>query len=340
MPDTSYTNIQNRIDSLVSKTDVVLQYVNEQEKMTELRPSIWWIIGGILFFVIIIKIILIKNKGNKKVKKVLNSLGIEYDDDHKNDKRRSYIELLIWLLVVSVLFAFGLIHNKFSQAELLFTVALIFTIVGAFWSVFSRIESTKAFKQSEKTFNALGSTFDFISFFDNDKLPEVYKIIGSKDTSEDTVVSLYIGFPIVGLPYVKNKKLIDTIDSLFTELIRHIEDIKEDKIKCTLNIGVFSETDSEDTLEKVPNIEPEKKLKLQKKLTKFYGLLKGADNDKIRVIYIDFKEKFRFVTRKEKGSVDKTSFIWIVDLEGREQFDSVVFQTKEIRFLNLLEDVF
>jgi len=355
MPDTLYTHLQSQIDSLVCKTNVILKYVQEQEKEPEFRLNIVVIIGIILFVVIIAKYILIANKEKKWTVKILKFLGLETNEEHRNDRRRSYVELACWLIVVSVLFAFGLIHN-FSQAELLVTIALIFTIVGAFWSVFSRIESTKAFKQSEKTYNAFGSTFDFITFFEEDKLPKVYDRIGK----EDTEVSLYIGFPIVGLPYIKNNKLDEKPENLFISLTRRIEDIKRSKkqVNCILNIGIFSLSDSIKTLNAIPHINATKKKELQEQLEHFDNLVKYFNdfnkqkkekdrnyNEVIRFIEIDFKEKFRFVTIKEMDSVDRKSFVWVVDLkegsdEKLEPFDSIVFQTKEERFLNLLENIF
>jgi len=354
MPDSLYTHLQSQIDSLVSKTDVIFEYVQEQGKDPEFRLNIVGIIGVILLVLIIAKHILITHKEKRWAIKILKILGLETNEEHRNDRRRSYIELACWLLVVSVLFAFGLIHN-FSQAELLFTIALIFTIVGAFWSVFSRIESSKAFKQSEKTYNSFGSTFDFTSFFEGNRLPEVYNRIEKMKNAETEVeVFLYIGFPIVGLPYVKKEKLGNNPEKLFKTLIRGIEDIKDSKkqVNCILNIGVFTLVDSIKILNAIPNIDENKRSELTTRLEYFDNLVKKRkasnknNNEVVRFIEIDFKEKFRFVTIKDLNSGEKKSFVWVVDLkegiDGKPKpfENSMVFQTKEERFLNLLEDIF
>ena len=247
MPDT--LDLYSKIDSLVCHTDEILKYVHEQETPPEIHPSYGVpILLAVIFFTIIFILI-------RKIRRK------DKDDELIKVKRNNYIELIFWIIAVSLIFfaffKFGLIHNQkvfaLSQPDLLFAIALIFTIVGAFWSVLSRIESTKAFKQSEKTFNSFGSTYGFISFFDEKRLPEVYKKIGKPYTA----VTLYIGFPIVGLPYIKSKTLNTT--SLFDDLISHLKRIQTEllpdkEINYTLNIGYINFVESKNLLDDILEI--------------------------------------------------------------------------------------
>ncbi len=356
-PDTLPADLQSQIDSLVSKTNVIFKYVSEQDMDPKLHPSFW---GICLLFLIITAFILfilfgIKNK-IKWAGSVLKFLGFENDKEHIKYIWHNYIGVGCWILIVGAFFAFGLIHTKafpFSQADLLFTIALIFTIVGAFWSVFSRIESTKAFKQSEKTYNALGSTFDFSSLFDQKKLPEIYGRIGKPKTE----VSLYIGFPIVGLPYDQRTKLKTPPESLFGDLMAEIGRTQgkyktKQLVNWTINIGVFQRNVSLDILDAIPNIDDSIKNTLKDQLTMFYDDYveyfknkKESDRDYAGVRFIEIapKEKFRFVTIKERDSEEKQrTFVWVVNFKngGIGTFDSWVFQTEENKFLDILEDIF
>jgi len=360
-PDTSPVNsdAQKQLTT-EQKIDVIYDYV----KTPEYSPPFW---GLVLLVVIVISFVLLRNKRKELADgflflfKALGLKSFENADEYKKDRWHHYVWLTCWLLTATcmsfVFFQFGLIPNPegfaFSKTELLFAVALIFTIVGAFWSVFSRIESEKAFKQSEKTYNALGSTFDFSSFFDKEKLPKVYESIGE----ENSEVSLYVGFPIVGLPYEQRAKLKTQPEDLFGKLVMQILSTQWRYnhnlfVNWTINIGVFSRDVSLEILENIPDIDDNRKQKLKDELIEFYNdgveyfkneRESNGDYVGVRFIELERKEKFRFVTIKKANSDEKRrAFVWVVNFinGGVGTFDSMVFQTEENKFLDILENIF
>jgi len=270
-----------------------------------------------------------------------------------------YWVIAIFIIGITLFVLWGMIDpvGK-AHVDLIIGLTTIIGIVGAVWAVFARIDAEKAFRQSEKTFNALGSTFDFVSFFEKDKLQKIYSKIGTQNTK----ISLYFGFPILGLPYTKNKNLDIKPEFLFRDLLASLNSIKDklednESIDFTLNIGYIDEQESINLLNDIPDIDAPAKTILSTRLKEFYILvdfffpiidpatkIRQNKYEKIQFVELELKEKFRFVTFNENA--DKQTFVWIVDIKKSKSgvlkpfVESIVFQTKDDRFLNLLEKVF
>ena len=133
-----------------------------------------------------------------------------------------------------------------------------------------------------------------------------------------------------------------------------------------MNIGYFPKPESEKLLNDIfPNEQGEN---VKNRLEEFYKLVdffypviatdmdgkitrenrykKQEEQFGIQFIELELREKFRFVSIKDDDQDEKRTFVWIVDFKEGDSgkfkpFEkSVVFQTKEERFLGLLENIF
>lgn len=352
--------MSTKADSLSSiKANVQSLNISEAVKCFEFTMS------GIIFTVFFLFFLFLMIRRERKENK---------EREIKKLKDIIYIRNLWWTLrwfslifcLIGALYSFNVFHVEFrypfvSKVDGIIWFMTIVGIIGAIWAVFARIDAERAFNQSKKTYDALGATFDFISFFENDKFPELLETIGEKNY-EQSVVTLYIGFPCVGLLYKENEKLKKNGPiELFLKLITKLRSIKDNlimdiSIPYTLKMGCFDENVSNIILKGITSISKEEKIKIESLLTEFYTLFRTIqtyNNPKLKFITINESEKFRFASinpnfSKPINEVRKKAYTWIVRINQISEngetkfqpFDSFVFQTSEDRFIALLEEVF
>lgn len=285
--------------------------------------------------------------------------------------RRNFSWTILWFFLiffaVGALYQYKVFHLEFpypfiAKVDGIIWFMTIVGIIGAIWAIFARIDAERAFNQSKKTYDALGSTFDFISFFENDKFPEILESIG-KTNYEESIFTLYIGFPCVGLLYRDNEKLKKNGPiELFLKLISKLRSIKDNlvmniPITYTLKLGCFNEEISAKILKGMKNINADEKIKIEALLVEFYALynvIQSYKNENLNFILINDSEKFRFASinpnfKRNNDEIKKKAFTWVVKITEEKgengeitylPFDSFVFQTSEDRFISLLEQVF
>ena len=350
------------IDSLAQLTvkqyDSLFQcFVDKAMDKRETFDSSQPIIGIILIFMCVGAILFFLKKSKK------------LEEGHKKNLKDAIFWLAMLILMFSCFYLFGWIHPTmkkgffFSHGDILLVGATVVGIIGAIWAILARIDAERAFEQSRMTYNALGSMFDFATFFEKDKLPKIYDEIGISNTN----ISLYLGFPIVGLPFERRNDLDIKPEELFLKLKEKLEHFKNKldfpnptPFEFSLYIGYIDKPEALTILKDILVNEPVLLGILINHLNDFYTLVdyfypldpatqkRINISDKIRFIELELKEKFRYVTVK-KVDVDvksyKKTFVWVVDFKENpkgnlEPFDSKIFQTKDERFLGLLENVF
>jgi hypothetical protein len=277
-------------------------------------------------------------------------------------KNMFWFILVCMAIVFSVymLYSFELIeHASFlgqSKFDLIIAVGFFIGIIAAIWAIWARIDADKAFRQSLKTYNAIANTFDFVTFLDNEKLPQITSSIGKSGCN----VELYLGFPCVGFFFSKRHKFKNDPINLFIDLKNVLKGIK-DKLEFnknkpeyqkivmdySLKIGCFDKSYSMKLLEN-HTMDKEQKQNFITHINEFYEYFEyflDCSVQNFKSIVIPNDEKFRFISFESEDEGEKKGFIWIVpDLkvgtEETSEFDSMVFQTSEEKFIKLLKEVF
>ena len=355
----SLSIINEKLDSLIAHTDKINSFVLKQEQDPLMHYDDW--VAWVLVLLSIASVYFISKNANR----------IDKFYKKKGDRARNLWWTLTWvgisIIIIIGFFKLGLLHSDkpvyFSHADLFLIIATIIAIVGAVWAVYARIDAERAFVQSKKTYDALGTMFDFTTFFEKDKLQKIYDEIGVKDS----YISLYLGFPIVGLPFERRNELDIKPEELFLKLKEKLEHFKNKlslpnatPFDFSLYIGYININQASIILDDILSNDPLLKDVLSNHLKEFYKIIdyfypfntttKTRTNisDKIRFIELELKEKFRYVTFKkveEDVSSNKKTFVWVVDFKENsignlKPFDSKIFQTQDERFLGLLENIF
>lgn len=231
----------------------------------------------------------------------------------------------------------------YSKTDLFIMLSFCVAIIGAIWAILARIDAEKAFKTSEQTRLAFGNTFDFDRILSNDrdnpKLPHIINYIREPETT----VSLYIGFPVVGLFY--KKKMDQSSGSLapitvFMDLLKKLQEVVDDPKtpNYKLYLGIFSPQ----------NIEELSKVKLNQKINNGKngnaknnsgkndsGKNDTAEND--MALSDNYVRQFcDIITRlKEKRKLNQTwekSIIIIDDIpQGKERFRFASVDSDKLR---------
>jgi len=281
----------------------------------------------------------------------------------KVSKKNIFQKNIFWLILafivifasVWILYKFDLIDNGTSflgksQFDLIIAICFFAGIIGAIWAVWARAEATKAFDQSVRTYNAIANTFTFIKFLDDkDKL---FKIINQIDESNSNI-SLYLGFPSIGYFYEKKKNLKTKPISLLSKLNAKLYEISNNlannsTMNYSLRIGCFEEKYCKELIKNFKNEESDNISSLIDDFFKYKTAIEGKHKN-FQFVPISENEKFRFVTFENEEKEEKNAFIWIVpdleiiEIEGgkdTKEFDSIVFQTSEGKFIDLLKKVY
>lgn len=357
MPDSLQPNLSCKIDTLMNQTSVIKTYVEKQEAMPEMHFNTFGLILLLFFLLLFLAATLPLFKKKTFVDRFLIISEESKDDEReKKERARNYKWVVYWLAASSILFwAFmklGFIHNPknfaFSHADLLLAVASIVAIIGAVWAVFARIDAEKAFKKSQQTLDAIGSTFGFEEILNSDKLVTIIKSIGSNDTK----INLFLGFPCVGYLYEDKARFKNAPQFLFMDfndqLAFLLTGLAAKRISnFELNLAIFSQTDSKELLkDKDGNYVP---IKLGDKdiLEEFYkniGELKKLNLSGIKISEIQRNENLRFasIQLQNEPTHKSKAIVWVVrDLtNGVTQFDSSAFQSSDTKLISVLQTAF
>lgn len=336
----------NPLDSVISAevNNTIIKYGSETYTNNTLGYSLLIVFVVIVIALLIYQLILLY-KNNWKVSR---------------DIKRNFLWVSVWIISSSILFGslywLGLIHspntNGFfvSDADILLAVVSIIAIVGAFWAVLARIDAERAFNKSQETLNALGSTFEFFDILNNDKLVDIIKSIGNKNTR----INLFLGFPIIGYLFKDKDKLRNQPLKIFGEFndkltVLHTALLTGNIEGFHLNLAVFTKDNSEKLLEKNANGTPKPMLLGDRDVLKeFYTnitRLKAIENKQnIKITDIDCNENLRFasIQLEDQPTQNSKAIVWIVrDLTGGvKQFDSAAFQTSDTKLISVLESAF
>jgi hypothetical protein len=372
--ETEIQNLRKDVDSvkdnlfrLQHSTDSIKAFTDYQMMLTEIKKiepknhsvnQTRGYIETLLPLLIIIVWRLGKFLKYKKKKEILKINGVE---------AFNVIWVIIWLACAIIftrgLVDLGLIHfpyNGFevSHLDLVLAIASIIAVIGAVWAVYARIDADRAFKKSEQTLDAIGSTFDFEEILNNDKIVEIITSIGNSDTK----IHLFLGFPCIGYLYKDKPIFKNTPEILFMNFIDRLSILSTrlagDQIKnFELNLAVFSFEDCKDLLS-VETKDPEDSSKVIKKyspimknevdtLEDFYKkieTLKKLKNPSIKIIEIQRNENLRYasIQLQNQPAHKSKSIVWIVkDLVGEvRKFDSAAFQSSDTKLLAVLRTVF
>lgn len=245
-----------------------------------------------------------------------------------------------------------------KQFDWVLLLGLLIGIIAAIWAIAARIDAGKAFVQSEKTYKAFGSTFDFASFFDiDDKYPKLLKTINELTAkNEECNICLCLGFPGVGIlsnikQNVKIGDLITHLKTLNSILERYNDGLKslDAQPKYKLRISCFAEEISIGLIDGLKDgITEKEKETVKEKITNFYIYYNAIKKCKREFVDdLNIEEKFRFITLDNIRIREKISYLWVVnirmnDIGGKivsEPFDSVVFRSYEEKFVSLLEGI-
>lgn len=227
-----------------------------------------------------------------------------------------------------------------SKADLFLVFVSIFGVVGAFWSLFAKIDAEKAFTQSKETYEALANSFDFHQIYDNDKLSYIYQNIGK----ENRTVTLLLNFPLVGL-FTQDKDFVYKANQIFhKELITGLEDLTDnfpDNFK--LNIACYTKEYALSFLVAGKHDEEERRI------NNFYNLIESLENkcgnsDKFNRFYFNKDIGLRIALvnphyRKNEG----LALVWTVSdfiPEDSAKFEAASFKTVDRCFIETLDKVF
>lgn len=357
MPDSLSTNLNCKIDSLIKKTGEIICYVEKQQEMPRAHLStLGMILLGLFLILFLAAIVPVFSKRTFVDKYLIVSEDNKEDEREKKEKKRNYRWVAYWLLATAILFwAFkelGYIHNPknfaFSHADLLLAVASIIAIVGAVWAVFARIDADKAFKKSQQTLDAIGSTFGFEEILNNDKLVEIINSIGISNTK----INLFLGFPCIGYLFKDKTKFKNVPEVLFMDFNSKLGSLliglaAKRIANFQLNLAVFSQADSAALLTNAAGQYEPILLGEKDVLKEFYANieeLKKLNHDEIKIFEIQRNENLRFasIQLQDQPTHRSKAIVWIVrDLtSGVNKFDSAAFQSSDTKLISVLQTAF
>lgn len=268
--------------------------------------------------------------------------------------------------VVFILFSLNYVFpsNKengfFSiNGDIFVILVSIISLVAAIWTVWAKIESTNAYNEAKKLKEAIGSPFKFDSIMsDQNKLNFIINEIGKPNS----IVSLYLGFPVVGWfskGFDRDQSIqfiLQLHQILITKVLIPFQADPNLKLKYKLNIGIFDDSTIKRILEKIgtdqTTAEHDKNTikafielidLIEQKISQYSTLKENI------LIYKDipiYKEKFRFASVRNTTEDINKGLLWIIPdfrKQGDEidiSFESACFQTGDSEIINILNEVF
>jgi hypothetical protein len=231
------TEVKQSLDSVKSYTNYQMMLTDRtmEVKHHDTNPTIGYTLVCLPLLVFIVWVAG-KFLKHKKDKDVLKINGVH---------AYNWTWVGIWV-ICAVSFTVGLVnlglihfpYNGFtvSHLDLVLAIASIIAVIGAIWAVYARIDAERAFKKSEETLDAFGANFGFYEILNLNRAGGIIDRI----SSDNTKVSLFLGFPIIGYLY-ENKSIISLqlIEKRFDELIFNINRLIDRlRIHCDSTIQV------------------------------------------------------------------------------------------------------
>jgi len=298
----------------------------------------------------------------------------KYCSDYFNKKctakKRNFFLLLIWVLPIILIgfilyLIWGIIKpESIARVDIIILFSLILGIIGAVWAFFARIDAEQAYKEAITTRLSFGNSFNFPDIFEEDyankRLPYIIDNIGV----DNSIVSLYIGFPCIAFFYGGQDKLRiepETIEKNFIKLIFQLGEViksfkKQEDKEFTINLGIFNKEEIRKCFPKlkdgeepiIPYTGGRNLLNEWKNVIQEIITLKSDEeknkNKKVNIIWIEREnERFRFSSFRKTIGHEQRALIWVVPdfyYTNTFEFNSAGFQTSDISIIEMLEKVF